>query len=131
MFSGWSRLLFVAAGRTGRGAQPGSDLHNGELQFGLRARIVLPQPTLMSPTAHPCRAILLVASTASALLLSALTVRADVGQMPAASSTREGSVAVVATNTASIFSVPEPGVLVSLAGGVGVLLGLQRFRRRA
>ncbi|MGV3532648.1 MAG: hypothetical protein ACO1QR_09795 [Chthoniobacteraceae bacterium] len=85
----------------------------------------------MSLPAHPCRAIPLVAIAASALLLSASSARAEVGQIPVASQAHDVSVAVVATSAASIFSVPEPGVLVSLAGGVGVLLGLQRFRRRA
>ena len=85
----------------------------------------------MSLPAHPCRAILLVAIAASALLLSASSARAEVGEIPVASPAQDVSVAVVATSTASILSVPEPGVLVSLAGGVGVLLGLQRFRRRA
>jgi hypothetical protein len=31
----------------------------------------------------------------------------------------------------TLASIPEPGVLLSLAGGTAVLLGFQRFRRRS
>lgn len=34
-------------------------------------------------------------------------------------------------NDVTLVAVPEPGVLLTLAGGIGTLLGLQRFRRRS
>jgi hypothetical protein len=33
-------------------------------------------------------------------------------------------------NDVSLLAIPEPGVLLTLAAGIGTLLGLQRFRRR-
>jgi len=33
-------------------------------------------------------------------------------------------------NDIALVVIPEPGTLVTLAGGLGLLLGLQRFRRR-
>jgi hypothetical protein len=37
---------------------------------------------------------------------------------------------IKAISDVTLVAVPEPGVLLTLAGGIGTLLGLQRFRRR-
>ena len=44
--------------------------------------------------------------------------------------TGDGTGFTILNPTGGIGIVPEPGVLVSLLGGVGTLVGWQRFRRR-
>ena len=130
MFSQRARLFIVAAYPHGCGIQPGSDLHKAVLHSRFPGPLFISQSTPMSLPAHPRRAAVLVPLALSALFLSAFSAHADIAPKRATLLDAHGNKDVVVATASSLLSVPEPGVLVSLVGGVGVLLGLQRFRWR-
>lgn len=83
----------------------------------------------MSFSARSRRACALTPLLVGVFAFDGTLVRAEPSRLAVSGSVEVGE-PVAAEDAPSLVSVPEPGILVSLFGGMGVLLGLQRFRRR-
>jgi hypothetical protein len=68
---------------------------------------------------------------ASATLLTVICVPRICGSALPSNSGTLAFESKVSAKDLSFAAVPEPGALVSLIGGAAILLGIQRFRRRA